>query len=282
MSAWREAVTLSGRHVTLRPLSRYRWCTNLLVRGDIEHVAGGDSVMIARDGELTRVHVHTDDPDAVVALFDDVRQVDVSDMWPPTTAFALAPGFEEPFTSMGVRVVEELTPNALSLAEIQGVLQLLLEENVAIRDLVRIFEVLSARARMTKDPEQLVEALRGVLGPAISAAHAIDGRLQAITFEPLVEQSLLEALRSGENGTFLAIDPAQAERLALEAAQRAEQAEQTGAAPVLLCSAPLRPAVRRLTRAAAPRLPVLSYAELGTQLQVETIGVISLAQTADV
>ncbi|MCU1379207.1 MAG: flagellar biosynthesis protein FlhA, partial [Acidimicrobiales bacterium] len=179
-------------------------------------------------------------------------------------------------------VVEELTPNALSLAEIQRILQLLLEENVAIRDLVRIFEVLSERARLTKDPETLVEAVRGVLGPAISAAHAVDGQLQAITFEPLVEQSLLEALRSGEHGTFLAIDPAQAERLAIEAATRAEEAEQRGATPVLLCSAPLRPAVRRLTRAAAPRLPVLSYAELGTQLQVETIGVISLAQTADV
>jgi flagellar biosynthesis protein FlhA len=179
-------------------------------------------------------------------------------------------------------VVDELTANNLSLSEIQRILQLLLEENVAIRDLVRIFEVLSERARVTRDPEQLVEAVRGVLGPAISAAHAIDGRLQAITFEPLVEQSLLEALRSGENGTFLAVDPAQAERLAIEAAMRAEEAEQLGASPVLLCSAPLRPAVRRLTRAAAPRLPVLSYAELGTQLQVETIGVISLAQTADV
>ena len=179
-------------------------------------------------------------------------------------------------------VVEELTPNGLSLAEIQRILQLLLEENVAIRDLVRIFEILSERARLTKDPEALVEAVRGVLGPAISASHAIDGRLQAITFEPLVEQTLLESLRAGEHGTFLAIDPAQAERLAIEAANRAEQAEQQGASPVLLCSAPLRPAVRRLTRAAAPRLPVLSYAELGSQLQVETIGVISLAQTADV
>jgi flagellar biosynthesis protein FlhA len=179
-------------------------------------------------------------------------------------------------------VIEELTANALSLAEIQKVLQFLLDENVAIRDLVRIFEVLSERARLTKDPELLVEAVRGALGPAISSQHAVDGTLQAITFEPLVEQTLLESLRAGDNGTFLAIDPSQAERIALEAAQLTEQAEQAGAAPVLLCSAPLRSAVRRLVRAAAPRLPVLSYAELGTQLQVETLGVISLAQTADV
>ena len=46
--------------------------------------------MVVGDGDATRVHVHTDDPDAVIALFADVRQVDVSDMRPPTTAFALA------------------------------------------------------------------------------------------------------------------------------------------------------------------------------------------------
>jgi flagellar biosynthesis protein FlhA len=178
-------------------------------------------------------------------------------------------------------VIDELTP-ALSLAEIQRVLQLLLDEGVAIRDLVRIFDVLSERARTTKDPEQLVEAARGALGPAISMAHAVDGRLSAITFEPLVEQSLLEALRVGEAGTFLAIDPSQSERIAFEIARRVDDAERVGASVVVLCSAPLRPVIRRLARAATPRLPVLSYSELSSQLQVETMGVISLAQTADV
>jgi flagellar biosynthesis protein FlhA len=179
-------------------------------------------------------------------------------------------------------VVDELTPAVLSLGEIQRVLQLLLDESVTIRDLVRIFEALGERGRVTKDPEALVEGVRAVLGPAIAAQWAVDGRLPAITFEPLVEHSLLEALRSGESGTFLAIDPGQAERLAMEVAARAEEGEQTGDQPVLLCSAPLRPAVRRLVRAAAPRLPVLSYSELGSQLRVETIGVITLAQHAEV
>jgi flagellar biosynthesis protein FlhA len=179
-------------------------------------------------------------------------------------------------------VVEDLTPAVLSLGEIQRVLQLLLDESVTIRDLVRIFEALSERGRTTKDPEALVEAARAVLGPAIASQWAVDGRLPAITFEPLVEHSLLEALRAGDSGTFLAIDPAQAERLAMEVAARAEEGELAGDQPVLLCSAPLRPAVRRLVRAAAPRLPVLSYAELGSQLRVETIGVITLAQHAEV
>jgi flagellar biosynthesis protein FlhA len=172
-------------------------------------------------------------------------------------------------------VVDELTPAQLTLGEIQRVLQGLLEEEVAVRDLVRIFEAMSERARTTKDPEALIEAARANLGPAISMAYAVDGRLPVLTFEPLAEHAMLEALRPGDGGSFLALDPAYAERLVLAVAAQAQQAEQRGERPVLVCSPQLRPAVRKLTRTAAPRLPVLSYAELGDQLQLDTIGVVT-------
>jgi flagellar biosynthesis protein FlhA len=177
-------------------------------------------------------------------------------------------------------VVDELNSAQVSLAEIQRVLRDLLDEGVAIRNLSRIFEVISERARTSKDPEVLVEAVRQTLGPAVSAAHAVEGRLPVITIDPLVEHSLLEAVRTGDAGSFLAIDPERAERLAVEVADRANQAEQRGDSPVLLCSAQLRPALRRLVRTTAPRLPVLSYAELGPQLTLDTIGVVSLAHAS--
>ncbi len=172
-------------------------------------------------------------------------------------------------------VVDELTPALLTLGEIQRVLQGLLEEEVGVRDLVRIFEALSERARTNKDPEALTEAVRANLGPAVSMAYAIDGRLPVLTFEPLAEHAMLEALRPGDGGSWLALDPSYAERLVLAVAAQAQQAEQRGERPVLVCSPQLRPAVRKLTRAAAPRLPVLSYAELGDQLQLDTIGVVT-------
>ena len=173
-------------------------------------------------------------------------------------------------------VVEELTPTPLTLGEIQRCLQSLLAERVCIRDLVRIFEAMSARARTSVDPDGLVEAARGALGPAISADHASDGRLPVLTFDPLLEQTLLEALRTGESGSFLMLDPMYAERLAVEATRLAEQAEQTGDHPVLVCAQPLRLPVRRLVEAAAPRLPVLSYAELGGQLNIVPVGVVNV------
>ena len=179
-------------------------------------------------------------------------------------------------------VAEELTGANVSLGEIQRVLSDLLDEGVAIRDLVRILEVVSERARSSKDPEVLLESVRASLGPAISAAHATGGRLPIITFEPLVEHAMLESLRSGEAGSFLALDPEQAERLAMEIVSVAQTAEQRGENPVLMCAATLRPAVRRLVRNIAPGLPVLAYTELSPQLQVETMGVVSLGSTVTV
>jgi flagellar biosynthesis protein FlhA len=175
-------------------------------------------------------------------------------------------------------VVDELTAQNVSAGEVQRVLQALLEEGVAIRDLVRIFEVVSERARVTKDPEALAEAVRAALGPAISAAHAREGKLPVITLEPLVEHQLAASLQRGEQGSFLQVDPATAEALAIAVAREAEQAEARGVEPIFACAAQLRPALRRLLRNAAPRLAVLSYSELGTHLELETVGVVNIGQ----
>ena len=71
--------------------SRYRYCTNFIVTGSglesrsfaprLEEL--GDSVLVVGDEATLKVHVHTDEPDAAVALFEDtgqVTQLDVADM----------------------------------------------------------------------------------------------------------------------------------------------------------------------------------------------------------
>ncbi len=175
-------------------------------------------------------------------------------------------------------VVEELTPALLQLGDVQRVLQGLLDEQVPIRDLVRIFEALSQRARQSTDAEGLVEAARATLGAAISSQYAQDGRLSVITLDPLLEQRVMERLRPGEHGSFLALDAEDAEHIVVETNRLAERAEQLGNVPVLACMGQLRPALRRLVKSASPRLPVLAYAELGPQLQLETVGTVSAAR----
>jgi flagellar biosynthesis protein FlhA len=174
-------------------------------------------------------------------------------------------------------VVEELGSAQVTLAEVQRVLRDLLDEGVSVRNLSKIFEVMTEKVRTTRDPEALVEACRQALGPALSAALATDGHLPVVTIDPVLEQQLSELLRTSENGSFLALAPEKAEAFTLAVAQRAREAERDGEMPVLVCAAPLRPAVKKLVRTATPRLPVLSYAELGSQLRLESKGVVTLA-----
>nr|WP_205862941.1 flagellar biosynthesis protein FlhA [Planosporangium thailandense] len=173
-------------------------------------------------------------------------------------------------------VVEELTPALLSLGQIQRVLQSLLDEDVPIRDLVRIFESLSLTAKTLTDQDALLEAARTALGPAIAARYATDGALTAITFDPRLEQSLLESLRPSDNGMQLLVDTVRAETMVDELNHLIETAEQRGATPVVVCSPQLRLPLRRLLQMAVPRLPVLSYSEIAQcALRVETVGVVS-------
>jgi uncharacterized protein len=71
--------------------SRYRYCTNFIVSGsglDDRAVlprleALGDSVLVVGDEATLKVHVHTDRPDAAMALFEGIGEVanaDIADM----------------------------------------------------------------------------------------------------------------------------------------------------------------------------------------------------------
>src|SRR4051794_6540169 len=71
--------------------SRFRYCTNFAITGDaldsndfvprLEQI--GDSVLVVGDAHTLRVHVHTDDPQLAVAVFEgagEVSRLDVADM----------------------------------------------------------------------------------------------------------------------------------------------------------------------------------------------------------
>ncbi|SDN22732.1 flagellar biosynthesis protein FlhA [Geodermatophilus siccatus] len=173
-------------------------------------------------------------------------------------------------------VVEELTPTLLTLGEIQRVLHGLLEENVSIRDLVRIFEALSVRAKVSTDVDGLVEAARSALGSAISHPYVTpDERLHVMTLDPAFEQRLLEAVRQSEAGQVLALDAGTVDALVNGCSGLLGDAERMGLAPVLVCSPQVRAALSRLMRQVLPRLPVISYTEVSRTAQIESLGVVN-------
>ncbi|CEA06597.1 Flagellar biosynthesis protein FlhA [Arthrobacter saudimassiliensis] len=176
--------------------------------------------------------------------------------------------------------VEELVPGVLSLAEVQRVLQGLLAERVAINDLPRIYESLLLRAKVSTDPEGLIEAARQALGPALAAPHLDGTVLRVIMLDPALEQSMLEALRPSEQGNQILMDPNRMEAVVRNLLATVATAENTGSSAVLVCAPALRPAVRRLVAAQAQGLPVLSYQEATAgNVNIETVGVVRGTET---
>ncbi len=176
-------------------------------------------------------------------------------------------------------VVEEVVPEALSVGEIQRVLQSLLSEGVPIRDLGTIVEAIGDKARTTRDTSLLSEYARQALGRAITAPHLDEQlRLQAITLDPAIEQEVATSITQTTDGEYLAMDPPRAQ--AIVAALRAQVEHATavgsrgGRTPILLCSARIRRHLRRLIAQAQPHLAVCSYNEISPGINVETIGVI--------
>ncbi len=176
-------------------------------------------------------------------------------------------------------VVDELVSSDLTIAEVQRVLQDLLTEEVSIRDIVRILDVLGERARVTRDPSELTEAVRVALGPSISAGNADHaGRLHTITIDPVLEQGLLASLQPGPQGVDFVLDSALLHQLAMATRNQILAAEQLGHSPVIVTARSLRRPLRKLLSLTDVRAPVLSPEELGPQILVENAGVVNLEQ----
>lgn len=175
-------------------------------------------------------------------------------------------------------VVDELIASDLTVAELQRVLQELLSEGVPIRDIVRIIDVVSERARLTRNIRDLTESVRTALGPSISAGNATpDGMLPVITIDPILEHQLMSSLREGAHGADFQLEPNDLQDVIAAFRAKVGQVEQNGLAPVVLTSRLLRSPLRRLLALTEIHSPVLSMEELGSQVRVETQGFVQIS-----
>ncbi|MHB8945880.1 MAG: flagellar biosynthesis protein FlhA [Bacillota bacterium] len=173
-------------------------------------------------------------------------------------------------------VIEELIPNLMTLGEVQKVLQNLLREGVSIRDLVAITESLADHARQTKDPDVLTEYARQALYRTITRQYGLDkGSNNVVTLDPELEQTILRSVQRTDQGSYLALDPEVSQRVYGSLREQAERLTALGRQPIVLCSPIVRLYFRRLIEKALPKLVVLSYNELDSGVEVESVGTVN-------
>ena len=173
-------------------------------------------------------------------------------------------------------LIDGLVPGQISLSEVQEVLKNLLNERVSIRDLVTILETVSnLAANNIKDTDLLSEASRQALARSITNQYrSDDGALHLLTLSPRVEGVLAEAM--SEQGLRLNLNPQIAQRLMELTSGQMEAMASKGYMPIVLCSATVRLAFRRLVERALPNLVVLSYSEIASGVDVRAEGMVEL------
>ena len=155
-------------------------------------------------------------------------------------------------------LVQDLVPKALSLTSVQKVLQNLLDEDVPIRDMRTILDVLAEHAPAVADTTELTSQIRLALGRAIvQDIFPGNEELQVIGLDSSLDRVLLQAL-SNSSG----LEPGLADSLLREAQSAMARQTQLGLPSVLVVQHPLRILLARFLRRSLPQLKVLSHAEI--------------------
>ena len=172
-------------------------------------------------------------------------------------------------------VVEEMMA-ALSLGEIQKVLQNLVREQVPIRDLVSIFEALADYGKTSRSVDFLTERVRESLARIITLRiQDENGTVTVATLSPNWEEKVKSSMEGDLlRGWQFTMDPREVQKMLGAVSRAAEDMSVKGLVPVLLVHPDVRLVMRRILEGSLPGLFVISYNEISQGAQLKSVGMV--------
>ncbi len=171
------------------------------------------------------------------------------------------------------RLLDDLIPDKVPTELLLGVMRLLLEERVSIRNLPLILEAIS-EVRNIGAKELIAEHVRQRLGFQIVAEiRREDGTLPLIQLAPEWDKTFSGYQVDDQRGFFdVALPPEVFEKLTKGIMAQVNRAAESGTFPALVTSTQRRRFLRTVLRAKGLNTPVLSYDEIGIDARPAIIG----------
>ena len=169
------------------------------------------------------------------------------------------------------RIVEELSGVGIHLGSVYRVLQLLLAQRISVRDLPVILEALAAEGGATKDPAELAERIRPIIGRAIcEPLRRPDGALPVLVVDPSVEEPFFTAASSEQP---MISDPS-ALRVVGEAIKKAtnDTASRMMEMPAVVVSPQIRRMFERVAHRTSRHLVVLGASDIPAGVEPTIVG----------
>ncbi|WP_245771024.1 flagellar biosynthesis protein FlhA [Natronohydrobacter thiooxidans] len=175
------------------------------------------------------------------------------------------------------RLLSDLIPDKVPVELLLGVLRLLLEERVSIRNLPLILESMSEVRALLQGPEAVCEHVRQRLGfQLVAPLKRADGTLPLLQLDPDWEEIFSTYQLSGDYGaTDIALPPEDFARLTERIAQKLADLTRSGITPALVTSARRRRFLRTVMAAKGLAAAVLSYEEIGLEARPALVGTIA-------
>lgn len=174
-------------------------------------------------------------------------------------------------------LIDELIPKLLTIGEIQKVLQNLLREGISIRDLLTILETLADHAAMTRDTDVLTEYVRQSLKRAISGKYFVPNEITSvITLDPVIEQDIMGSVKQTEQGSYISLDPDRSQKIIQATESEVKKLEDMGRNPIIVTSPIVRMYYKRLTQDYLKDLIVISYNEIESNVELQSVGMVSV------
>ena len=176
-------------------------------------------------------------------------------------------------------LVEEAIPNFLSYANLERILRNLLREGVPIRDLGTILETAADALGSTKDLDMVTENVRAALSRTITRRFCEHGQLRVVTLDAEVEKRVISSLSKNEQGIYLAMGPDLMQQIVTQLADLMKKFNDLGQTPIVLTSQVIRVYFSRMLAQFYPNLYVLAFNEITSDVQIQSLGNITLARS---
>ena len=174
------------------------------------------------------------------------------------------------------KLLDELIPDKVPVDVLHGVLRLLLEERVSIRNLPLILEAVAEARGQNAQPEAICEHVRQRLGfQLVAELRRDDGTLPLIQLAPEWETTFESYQVEGDRGFDIALPPDLFNDLADRASTKLTEASQQGIHAALVTSMRRRRFLRTVMQARGITHPVLSFEEIGLEARPSLVGVVA-------
>lgn len=173
-------------------------------------------------------------------------------------------------------LVQELIPNIVSYGDFQALLCNLLKEGIPIKDMETIMETVLNANGSSNDVDRLTEQVRIALKRTITRKFCDNGQLRVLTMDADLERTILTSMNKTEQGVYLTLNPDIMQSIISQISNEISKFRDLAQTPIILTSGVIRLYFYRFIEQFYPNICVLSFNEITSNVQIQSVGNITL------